>query len=100
MQYAYTVTLHHPSLPRSLCQEAEVRYRQTLESALGGIEGVIKTWRAWQDAEHTLGSLSEETWKIARQWLIASDRARQLTFQGLADAADSYFEVQCTESLL
>lgn len=94
MQYAYTVTLHHPSLPRSLCQEAEVRYRQTLESALGGIDGVIKTWRAWQDAEHTLGSLSEETWKVARQWLIVAERARLAALQGLSEAADAYFEVQ------
>jgi len=94
MQYAYTVTLHHPSLPRGLRQEAEVRYRQTLESALGGIEGGLKTWRAWQDAEHTLGSLSEETWRVARQWLIAAERARQTALQELAGAADAYFEVQ------
>lgn len=94
MQYAYTVTLHHPSLPRALCQEAEVQYRQTLESALGGIEGVMKTWRAWQDAEHTLGSLSEETWRVARQWLIAADDAHHVALQDIAGASDAYFEVQ------
>jgi hypothetical protein len=69
-----------------------VRYRQTLESALGGIEGVMKTWR--QDAEHTLGGLSEETWKMARQWLIAAESARLVALQSLSNAADAYFEVQ------
>ncbi len=94
MFYAYTVTLHHPSLSPSRCQDAEARYRQALEQALGSTDEVLRTWRAWQEAEHKLGSLSEETWKIARQWLIAAERARQTALQDLANASDAYFEVQ------
>lgn len=94
MPHAYTVTLHHPCLPCSQCREAEAQYRQTLEAVLGGIDGVLQAWRAWQEAEHTLGSLSEETWKVARQWLIAADRARHTALRGSIDVSDAYFEVQ------
>jgi len=96
MQHAYTVTLHHPFLPASRRQEAEVQYRQVLEHALGGTDGVLRAWHAWQEAEHKLGSLSVETWRVARQWLIAADRARQTALQDGDDAAaeDAYFEVQ------
>lgn len=94
MPYVYTVTLHHPSLPPSRCQEVEVQYRQALEYALGGADGVLRAWQAWQEAEHKLGNLSEDTWKVARQWLIAVDRARQMVLQDETDALDAYFEVQ------
>jgi len=97
-QHAYTATLHHPFLPASRRQEAEVQYRQALEHALGGTDGVLRAWNAWQEAEHKLGSLSDETWKVARQWLVAADRARQmvLTDKDPAGAADAYFEVQAS----
>lgn len=94
MPHTYTVTLHHSSLSPGRRQEAEVQYRQVLEGVLGGIDGVLRTWRAWQEAEHTLGSISEETWKVARQWLIAADRARQTALQGSTDVTEAYFEVQ------
>ena len=95
-QHAYTVTLHHPFLPAGRRQEAEVQYRQALERALGGADGVLRAWHAWQEAEHKLGSLSDETWKVARQWLVAADQARQtvLKNQDTAGATDAYFEVQ------
>jgi len=93
MSHAYTVTLHHPSLSPGQCQEAEAQYRQVLEQALGGSDAVLETWRAWQEAENTLGSLSEDTWKVARQWLIAVEQARQAVLQE-RNASDAYFEVQ------
>lgn len=94
MSHAYSITLHHPALSPIQRQEAEVQYRQALERALGGTERVLQAWQAWQKAEHKLGGLSEETWKVARQWLIAAERARQLTLQGPTDTSDAYFEVQ------
>jgi len=98
MQHAYTVTLHHPFLSASRRQEAEVQYRQALEQALGGADGVLRAWSAWQEAEHKLGSLSDETWKVARQWLVVADRARQMALAGkdAAGAPDAYFEVQAS----
>jgi len=93
MSYAYIVTLHHSTLPPSQCQQAEMQYRQALECPLRGADGVQQTWRAWQEAEHKQGSLSEETWMVARQWLIVTDRARQSVLQGAADITDAYFEV-------
>ena len=93
MLRAYTVTLHHPSLSPSQCLEAEAQYQQELEQALGGSDAVLRTWRAWQEAENKLGSLSEDTWKVARQWLIAADQARQVALQE-SNASEAYFEVQ------
>lgn len=94
MPYAYTVTLHHPSLPPNRRQTAEKQYRQVLEQALGGVDGVLRAWGAWQVAEHKQGSLSAETWRIARQWLIAADRARHTVLQDEMGSPDAYFEVQ------
>ena len=94
MPHAYTVTLHHPGLPSSRCRAAEKQYRQVLEQALGGTEGVLRAWSAWQEAEHKQGYLSAETWKVARQWLIAADRARQAVLQGELGTPAAYFEVQ------
>lgn len=74
-----------------------MRYRRVLEQTLGGVDGVLRAWGAWQEAEHTDGSLSQDTWKIARQWLIAADRARDIALaveQGAMDSTDPYFEVQ------
>ncbi|CAM3764848.1 hypothetical protein BOSP111201_24290 [Bordetella sputigena] len=98
MQHAYTVTLHHPFLSASRRQEADVQYRQALEQALGGADGVLRAWHAWQEAEHKLGSLSNETWKVARQWLVASDQARQIALAGknAPGATDAYFEGQAS----
>lgn len=93
MSHAYTVTLHHPSLSPGQCQEAEEQYRQVLEQTLGGSDAVLRTWWAWQEAENKLGSLSEDTWKVARQWLIAAEQARQAVLQE-RNASDAYFEVQ------
>ncbi|HWK71990.1 MAG TPA: hypothetical protein VNS29_14235 [Burkholderiaceae bacterium] len=94
MFYAYTVTLHHPSLSPCQCQEVEAQYRQVLEQALGGSDAVLKTWRAWQEAENKLGSLSEDTWKVARQWLIVAEQARQVALQESNNSSEAYFEVQ------
>ncbi|AWP59325.1 hypothetical protein B7P02_15465 [Bordetella bronchiseptica] len=68
-----------------------------LEQMLGGAEGVVRAWSAWQEAEHIAGSLSHETWQVARQWLIAADRACDTALaveKAALDAADLYFEVQ------
>lgn len=90
----YSVTLHHASAPGPLRHEAETRYRHILESILGGAAGVMAAWQAWQAAEHTFGTLSEETWRTARRWIIAAEQARQAALQGLTNAPDAYFEVQ------
>jgi len=90
----YSVTLHHDGASPSLRDEAEARYRHVLEAALGGAGGVMAAWRAWQDAEHTFGTLSTETWETARRWIIAAEQARQTALQGLNNAPDAYFEVQ------
>lgn len=97
MSYAYTVTLHHSSLSPTARRKVEMCYRRELEQALGGAEGVLGAWGAWQEAEHTAGTLSQETWMVARQWLIAADRARDMAFAvecGMTGSADTYFEVQ------
>lgn len=94
MSHAYIVILHYPNLSPTRCQEAEAQYRQVLEQTLGGSDAVLWTWQAWQEAEHKLGSLSEDTWKVARRWLIAAERAHQAALRELANASEAYFEVQ------
>lgn len=91
---AYTVTLHHPSLPRHLCLVAETQYRRVLEQSLDGSDGVAQAWRAWQETEHTQGTLPTETWNLARQWLIAAEHARKTALRHSLDAPEAYFEVQ------
>ncbi|MBO9355574.1 hypothetical protein GG851_16430 [Bordetella petrii] len=93
MSHAYTVTLHHPNLSPVQRQVVEAQYRQALEQTLGGADAVLRAWRAWQEAEHKLGSLSEDTWKVARQWLIAAEQARRTALLE-PDASEVYFEVQ------
>jgi hypothetical protein len=78
------------------CQAAEAQYRRVLEQTLGGSDAVLRTWWAWQEAENKLGNLSEDTWKVARQWLIAAEQARHAALQE-SNASEAYFEVQCLQ---
>lgn len=92
----YSVTFHHPdcSTPQ-LRQDAERRYRTSLEQALGGTEQVLTAWRIWQDVENARGAgLSEADYRIARKWILAADGARKAGLDGLLDLDDAYFEVQ------
>ncbi|SAI46926.1 Uncharacterised protein [Bordetella ansorpii] len=89
----YTVTLHHSDASAALRQEAEARYRRALDAALGGTHGVLMGWHAWQTAEHLLGELPEETWRVARRWLIAAEAARRAALADIECTDATYFEV-------
>ena len=90
---SYSITFHDSAADLPTRELVETQYRAALERELGGAEGVLAAWRAWQHAEHDYGMLSDETWKMARRWVIASDLARRTTL-GQADDGNVYFEVQ------
>ncbi len=92
---SYTINLIEPALPELARHQAESRYRQTLEAALGGPGGVLLTWSAWQHAEHVLGEeLPEGLWRQARRWIVAAEKARVAALSDLDAVADACFELR------
>ena len=93
---SYFITLEDfPEITEKHRQEAERRFRRTLERTLGGEDAVIPAYKAWQAAEDTAESeLSALEMTLARQWLAAANRARNDGFVGLGEAPEAYFEVR------
>lgn len=93
---SYTITLEDfPDITDKHRHEAEQRFRRTLERALGGEDGVMPAYKAWQAAEESAESeLTAEEVGLARRWLAAASRARQDGFNGLGEAPEAYFEVR------
>jgi len=93
---SYTVFLEDfPEISDKHRQEAERRFRRTLERALGGEEAVIPAYKAWQAAEESSESeLTPDELALAKRWLVAAGRARNEGFSGLGEAPEAYFEVR------
>ena len=92
----YTITLQDApaDLPDRARQDAEQRFRRTLERALGGPDAVLAAYRAWQTAEDTAeGEMSAEDVALAKQWITAAGRARGDAFQSLGEM-EAWFEVR------
>lgn len=92
----YTVLLEDfPELSDKHRQEAERRFRRTLERALGGEDAVVPAYKAWQAAEESSESeLTADEMALAKRWLAAAGRARNDGFTGLGEAPEAYFEVR------
>lgn len=92
----YTVTLQDaPSdLPAQARQEAEQRFRRTLERVLGGPEQTLEAYRAWVTAEDTAeNEMSPEDVALAKRWIAAAGRARGDAFQAMGET-EAWFEVR------
>lgn len=86
MTMSYTVILHDSQLPERIRHQAECRYRQALENALGSPGGVLLAWKAWQRIEDARGdALDESDWRVARRWILAADLAHRA---GVADVPE------------
>lgn len=92
----YTVLLEDfPDISDKHRHEAERRFRRTLERALGGEDGVIPAYKAWQAAgEASEDELTADEMALAKRWLTAAGRARNEGFTGLGEAPEAYFEVR------
>src|SRR5690606_8723448 len=92
----YTISLEDfPEITDKHRQEAERRFRRTLERALGGEDAVIPAYRAWQAAEDSSESeLTTDEIALAKRWLVAAGKARNDGFTGLGEAPEAYFEVR------
>nr|MBF0685376.1 hypothetical protein [Pseudomonas sp.] len=92
----YLISLEDfPEISEKHRQEAERRFRRTLERALGGEDAVIPAYKAWQAAEDSSESeLTADEMALARRWLAAAGRARNEGFNGLGEAPEAYFEVR------
>ncbi|WP_253207029.1 hypothetical protein [Verticiella alkaliphila] len=93
---SYSVTLEDfPEITPQYRQEAERRFRKTLERALGGEDEVTPAYRAWQNAEESSESeLSPLDRELALRWQKAAQRARQDGFHGLGESDEAYFEIR------
>lgn len=92
----YTITLQDApaDIPEKARQEAEQRFRRTLERALGGPDAVLAAYRAWQTAEDTAESeMSADDLALAKRWIAAAGRARGDAFQALGET-EAWFEVR------
>lgn len=92
----YTITLQDApaDLPERARQDAEQRFRRTLERSLGGPDAVLDAYHAWQHTEDSVESeISAEDMMLAKHWIAAATRARN---DGLRDFGESeaYFEVR------
>jgi hypothetical protein len=93
---SYIVVLEDfPEISDKHRQEAERRFRRTLERALGGEDAVVPAYKAWQAAEESSETdLTTDEATLARRWLVAAGRARNEGFTGLGEAPEAYFEVR------
>src|SRR5690606_10528123 len=92
----YTITLQDPpaDITERARQDAEQRFRRTLERALGGPEAIVQVYRAWQTAEETAESeMSADDIVLAKRWISASMRARNDGFRDLGET-EAWFEVR------
>ncbi|CDM23833.1 hypothetical protein [Castellaniella defragrans] len=92
----YTITLQDApaDLPERARQDAEQRFRRTLERALGGPEHVLAAFRAWTTAEDTPeNEMASADIELAKRWIAAAGRARGDAFQNLGET-EAWFEVR------
>lgn len=92
----YTVELHDApqDIPEQLRQNAEYRFRRSLERSLHSPDSVIQAYKAWQQAEETdIHELKEQDISLAKQWQQAATRAYQEAFRELGEC-EAYFEVR------
>jgi len=92
----YTITLQDApaEIPDHAKQEAEQRFRRTLERVLGGPDAVLAAYRAWQTTEDTAeDEMSPEAMELAKRWINAAGRARNDAFQSLGET-EAWFEVR------
>lgn len=75
-------------------QDAQERFRKTLEKALGGPENVLAAYRVWQMAEATSeDEMSGEDLSMLKKWVAATSRARN---EGLRDLGETeaWFDIR------
>ena len=92
----YTVTLQDApaDITDRAKQDAEERFRKTLERALGGPDTVTLAYRAWQQVEETAETeTSIQDIALAKQWIAAATRARNDGFRDIGET-QAYFEVR------
>ncbi|HEX2518399.1 MAG TPA: hypothetical protein VHK04_02535 [Castellaniella sp.] len=92
----YTITLQDAptNLPDKARQDAEQRFRRTLERTLGGAEQTLAAYQAWSMAEDTAESeMAPEDVVLAKQWIAAAGRARGDAFQSMGET-EAWFEVR------
>ena len=92
----YSITLQDApaDLPAQARQDAEQRFRRTLERALGGPEQTLAAYRAWAMAEDTAESeMAPEDVALAKRWIAAAGRARNDAFQAMGET-EAWFEVR------
>ena len=92
----YTITLQDApaDLPAQVRQDAEQRFRRTLERILGGPEQTLEAYRAWATAEDTAeNEMAPEDVALAKRWIAAAGRARGDAFQATGET-EAWFEVR------
>ncbi|MBB5213434.1 hypothetical protein [Parapusillimonas granuli] len=92
----YTITIQDApnDLPERTRQDAEQRFRRTLERALGGPDAVLAAYRAWQTAEETAESeMTADDIALAKRWIAAAARARNDGFRDVGET-EAWFEVR------
>lgn len=92
----YTITLQDApaDLPAQARQDAEQRFRRTLERILGGPEQTLEAYQAWTTAEDTTESeMKPEDVALAKRWIVAAGRARGDAFQAMGET-EAWFEVR------
>lgn len=78
--------------------QAEVRFANSLERALGGPQAVVDAYTAWVDAtEDGADEPSPAVVASVRRWQRAADAARQAGLQEVGEAEEAYFEVRLVE---
>ncbi|MBV2181487.1 MAG: hypothetical protein KUL86_09690 [Castellaniella sp.] len=92
----YTITLQDApaDLPAQARQDAEQRFRRTLERVLGGPEQTLEAYRAWAAAEDTAeNEMAPKDMALAKRWIAAAGRARGDAFQSMGET-EAWFEVR------
>lgn len=92
--YAITLQDAPSELPERLRQDAEQRFRRTLERSLGNPDTVLAAYRAWQNAEDSASEeISADELSLAKRWMTAVVRARN---EGLREAGETeaWFEIK------
>lgn len=92
--YAITLQDAPAEIPERARQEAEQRFRRTLERALGDPDTLLAAYRAWQSAEDSgADEISPDELALARRWMTAVARARN---DGLREAGETeaWFEIK------
>lgn len=76
----------------SLKQRAESRFQREIEKFFPDEQSMLDAWRTYTDAAEG-GEINAEQEVLARSWLKAFDKARQVGFQGIS-VEEAYFDVR------